>query len=29
MAFLKKSFAGGWDKDRIACVFENDLLGKV
>jgi carboxymethylenebutenolidase len=28
MAFLKKSFAGGWDKDRIACVFENDYSAK-
>jgi len=28
MAFLKKSFAGGWDKDRIACVFENDYSVK-
>ncbi len=24
MAFLKKCFAGGWDKDRIASVFESD-----
>jgi carboxymethylenebutenolidase len=28
MAFLKKSFAGEWDKDRIACVFENDYSAK-
>jgi len=28
MAFFKKSFAGGWDKDRIACVFENDYSAK-
>ena len=24
MAFLKKCFAGGWDKDRIVCTFESD-----
>jgi carboxymethylenebutenolidase len=28
MAFLKKCFAGGWDKDRIASVFENDYSTK-
>jgi carboxymethylenebutenolidase len=28
MAFLKKCFAGGWDKDRIAWVFENDYSTK-
>jgi carboxymethylenebutenolidase len=24
MAFLKKCFAGGWDKDRISCIYESD-----
>jgi len=24
MAFLKKCFAGGWDKDRVTCTFESD-----
>jgi carboxymethylenebutenolidase len=24
MAFLKKCFAGGWDKDRISCTYESD-----
>ena len=24
MAFLKKCFAGGWDRERIACTFESD-----
>lgn len=24
MSFLKKCFAGGWDRDRIACNFESD-----
>jgi carboxymethylenebutenolidase len=28
MAFLKKCFSGGWDKDRIAWVFENDYSTK-
>lgn len=27
-AFLNKCFAGGWEKDRIACVFENDYSTK-
>ena len=24
MSFLKKCFAGSWDKDRISCIFESD-----
>ena len=24
MSFLKKCFAGGWDKDRIFCTYESD-----
>ena len=24
MAFLKKCFAGGWDKNRITCIYESD-----
>jgi carboxymethylenebutenolidase len=24
MAFLKKCFTGGWDKDRITCTYESD-----
>ena len=28
MAFLKKCFAGGWDKDRIVCTFESDYSAK-
>ena len=28
MGFLKKCFTAGWDKDRIACVFENDYSAK-
>ena len=28
MAFMKKCFAGGWDKDRITCAFESDYSTK-
>jgi len=28
MAFMKKCFAGGWDKDRIVCTFESDYSTK-
>ena len=28
MAFLKKCFAGEWDKDRIVCTFESDYSTK-
>jgi carboxymethylenebutenolidase len=28
MAFLKKCFAGQWDKDKIACRFESDYSTK-
>jgi hypothetical protein len=24
MGFLKKCFAGGWDKNRIFCTYESD-----
>jgi carboxymethylenebutenolidase len=24
MSFLKKCFAGSWNKDRISCTFESD-----
>jgi carboxymethylenebutenolidase len=28
MSFLKKCFAGGWDRDRIVCKFENEYSTK-
>jgi carboxymethylenebutenolidase len=28
MSFLKKCFAGGWEKDRIFCTFESDCSTK-
>src|SRR5687767_8763853 len=28
MAFLKKCFAGGWDRDRIVCKFESEYSMK-
>lgn len=28
MAFLRKCFAGGWDKSRIACTYESDYSTK-
>jgi hypothetical protein len=28
MSFLKKCFAGGWEKERIASTFESDYSTK-